>query len=58
MITVSYSFPYGLRTNKAGTVTALELEDKSELDEELKESYQNAGIAHILSLSGLLSLRI
>ena len=53
MITVSYSFPYGLRTNKAGTVTALELEDKSELDEELKESYQNAGIAHILSLSGV-----
>ncbi len=46
-------FFYYLDEKKAGTVTALILGDKSELDEEIKESYQNAGIAHILSLSGL-----
>ena len=50
-------FFYYLDERKAGTVTALILGDKTELDEEIKESYQNAGIAHILSLSGLLSLR-
>ena len=42
-----------LDEKKAGTVTALILGDKTELDAEIKESYQNAGIAHILSLSGL-----
>ena len=42
-----------LDEQKAGTLTALILGDKTELDTEVKESYQNAGIAHILSLSGL-----
>ncbi len=46
-------FFYYLDEKKAGTVTALILGDKTGLDEEIKESYQNAGIAHILSLSGL-----
>ncbi len=42
-----------LDEEKAGTLTALILGDKTGLDREIKESYQNAGIAHILSLSGL-----
>ena len=46
-------FFYYLSETEAGTLTALILGDKTALDEEVKESYQNAGIAHILSLSGL-----
>ena len=50
--TVDVFFQY-LDEKKAGTVSALILGDKTELDPQIKESYQNAGIAHILSLSGV-----
>lgn len=36
-----------------GLVAAMTLGDKSGLDTELKELYQNAGISHVLALSGL-----
>lgn len=38
---------------EAGTLTAMVLGDKTSLNDEIKEYYQNAGVAHILSLSGL-----
>ncbi len=47
---VFYSY---LDEETAGTMSALILGDKSGLDPDIKESYSNAGIAHILSLSGL-----
>ena len=37
----------------AGTMQALVLGDKTDLNPELKEQYQQAGIAHILALSGV-----
>ena len=37
----------------AGIMTALVLGDKAELDTDIKELYSRAGIAHVLSLSGL-----
>ncbi|MBO4901261.1 MAG: DNA internalization-related competence protein ComEC/Rec2 [Lachnospiraceae bacterium] len=37
----------------AGILSALLLGDRDTLDEEVRDLYQNAGIAHILSLSGL-----
>ena len=37
----------------AGLVAAMTLGDKSGLDTEIKELYQNAGISHVLALSGL-----
>lgn len=37
----------------AGTLSAMVLGDKSQLDTDVKTTYQNAGIAHVLSLSGL-----
>jgi len=37
----------------SGTLKALVLGDKSSLNEEVKELYQDAGISHILCLSGL-----
>ncbi len=39
--------------NDAGLVAAMTLGDKSELDAEIKELYQVAGISHVLALSGL-----
>lgn len=42
-----------LDDRNAGTLSALVLGDKTGLDEEVREDYQNAGISHILSLSGL-----
>ena len=36
----------------AGLVAAMTLGDKSELDTEIKELYQVAGISHVLALSG------
>lgn len=42
-----------LSEEDAGVLTALITGDKGELDPEIRELYQNAGIAHILSLSGL-----
>lgn len=38
---------------EAGTLSAMVLGDKTDLSDEVKEAYQNAGISHILSLSGL-----
>ncbi len=38
---------------ECGIVKALVLADRSSLDDEIKEEYQNAGISHILALSGL-----
>ena len=37
----------------AGLVAAMTLGDKTELSQDIKESYQNAGISHVLALSGL-----
>ncbi|MBR4574134.1 MAG: DNA internalization-related competence protein ComEC/Rec2 [Lachnospiraceae bacterium] len=37
----------------AGLVAAMTLGDRTGLDEEIKELYQNAGISHVLALSGL-----
>ncbi|MCR5672752.1 MAG: ComEC/Rec2 family competence protein, partial [Lachnospiraceae bacterium] len=37
----------------AGLVAAMTLGDKTMLDTEIKELYQNAGISHVLALSGL-----
>ena len=37
----------------AGVVAAMTLGDKTGLDTEVKELYQNAGISHVLALSGL-----
>ena len=42
-----------LSNTDAGTLSALLLGDKSNLDAETKFAYQNAGISHILALSGL-----
>lgn len=42
-----------LSKEHAGIMTALVLGDKNSLDEDIKSLYQNAGISHILSLSGL-----
>ncbi len=42
-----------LDEREAGTLCALILGDKTELDTEVREDYANAGISHILSLSGL-----
>ena len=42
-----------MSAEKAGILQALVLGDKTALDTEVKELYQNAGISHILSLSGL-----
>ncbi|MBQ6320344.1 MAG: ComEC/Rec2 family competence protein [Lachnospiraceae bacterium] len=39
--------------NDAGLVAAMTLGDKSDLDTEIKELYQVAGISHVLALSGL-----
>ena len=37
----------------AGLVAAMTLGDRTGLEEEIKELYQNAGISHVLALSGL-----
>ncbi len=37
----------------AGLVAAMTLGDKSDLDPDIRELYQNAGISHVLALSGL-----
>ena len=42
-----------MSAEKAGILQALVLGDKTSLDTEVKELYQNAGISHILSLSGV-----
>lgn len=42
-----------LSTEQAGIMIALVLGDKDYLDDDVKAVYQDAGIAHILSLSGL-----
>ena len=42
-----------LERREATTLCALCLGDKTTLDEDVKEAYQNAGISHVLSLSGL-----
>ncbi len=39
--------------DNSGILSALVLGDKTELDSDIKEQYQNAGISHILALSGL-----
>lgn len=42
-----------LNEEDAGILSAMLLGDKSELDDDIKELYQLAGISHILALSGL-----
>lgn len=42
-----------LSNEQSGIMDALVLGDKDDLDAEIKDLYQDAGIAHILSLSGL-----
>lgn len=39
--------------SEAGTLSAMVLGDKTDLDTDVKELYQAAGISHVLSLSGL-----
>ena len=43
----------GMTKEDAGLVAAMTLGDRSGLDTEIKELYQNAGISHVLALSGL-----
>lgn len=42
-----------LPEKEAGIMKALVLGDKTNLDSNIKDIYQNAGISHIISLSGL-----
>lgn len=42
-----------LSSEDAGVLNAMLLGDKSGLDSQIKEQYQNAGISHLLALSGL-----
>ncbi len=42
-----------LEEREAATLSALCLGDKTSLPDDVKEAYQNAGISHVLSLSGL-----
>lgn len=46
-------FEYSFNAKDAGTMTAMLLGDKSYLDKELKEGFQDIGISHILVVSGL-----
>lgn len=46
-------FTSNMSATNAGTLTAMVLGDKSELDSDIKELYQRAGVAHILAMSGL-----
>jgi len=46
-------FKYSYDKKDAGTITAMLLGDKAYLDKELKGEFQNAGISHILVVSGL-----
>lgn len=51
-ITKSIFYNY-MSDDEAGTLSAMVLGDKSGLDRDVKDLYQNAGISHVLSLSGL-----
>lgn len=42
-----------LKDDESGVIKALVLADRDDLDEDLKEQYKDAGISHILALSGL-----
>lgn len=42
-----------IASNEAGTLNAMLFGNKEGLDDKLKEEYQNAGIIHILAISGL-----
>lgn len=46
-------FDYSYDAKDAGTMTAMLLGDKTYLDKELKERFQDTGISHILVVSGL-----
>lgn len=42
-----------LSKREAGTISGMILGDKSEMDQEVRQLYQNGGISHILAISGL-----
>ena len=46
-------YEHYLEREEYGVVEALVLADRNELDRDIKERYRNAGISHILALSGL-----
>lgn len=46
-------YGYYMGDSEAGTLSAMVLGDKSDLDTDVRDIYQAAGISHILSLSGL-----
>lgn len=50
---ISKKYQNLLGTKNAGSLSAMVLGDKSSLDEEIKELYQENSISHLLSISGL-----
>ncbi len=46
-------FIRSMQAEDAGIMTTLTLGDKTQMDQEVKELYQKAGISHILAISGL-----
>lgn len=52
-ISTSKVYEHYFDREEYGVIEALVLADKDKLDEDIKEKYRNAGIMHILALSGL-----
>lgn len=52
-IAISQKYQKILGIKEAGSLSAMVLGDKSNLDEEIKELYQENSISHLLSISGL-----
>lgn len=49
----AYVYDRYLGDDDSGVIKALVLADRADLDEDIKEQYKDAGISHILALSGL-----
>lgn len=49
----AYVYDRYLGDDDSGVIKALVLADRGDLDEDIKEQYKDAGISHILALSGL-----
>lgn len=47
-----------LSKREAGTISGMILGDKSEMDQEVRQLYQNGGISHILAISGVKTLKL
>ena len=52
-LAISKKYQKILGTREAGSLSAMVLGDKSNLDEEIKELYQENSISHLLAISGL-----